>query len=88
MTLDFQPEHIIVSHADRILRISLNRPEKRNAITGRMLAEIICVLELASGDPEVRVIVIQGAGKGFCQGMILAVWVMSPRHCCNVLLFR
>lgn len=68
MTLDFQPEHIVVNDADGILSISLNRPEKRNAITSQMIAEMICTLDHASNDPSVRVIVVKGTGKGFCPG--------------------
>lgn len=51
-----------------VATLTLNRPEKRNAITGRMLAELIYGIECCETDPTVRALVIRGAGKGFCPG--------------------
>jgi len=51
-----------------VTTITLNRPERRNAITTPMLSTILWAVEKASDDPEVRVIVLRGAGKGFCPG--------------------
>jgi len=48
--------------------ISLNRPDRRNAITPQMLAELGAELELARTDPAVRVLAIAAAGKAFCSG--------------------
>ncbi len=48
--------------------LTLNRPERRNAITTSMLAELIYAVEAASADESVRVLVVRGAGKGFCPG--------------------
>jgi enoyl-CoA hydratase/carnithine racemase len=48
--------------------ITLNRPEKRNAITDDMRSELIEALENASRDKSVRAIVLTGNGKGFCAG--------------------
>ncbi len=70
--LDFDPEHIIVSLTDGILSVVLNRPEKRNAMTAQMIAEIICTLDGAVNDASVRVIVLSGAERGFCPGDDLA----------------
>jgi enoyl-CoA hydratase/carnithine racemase len=52
----------------RIATITLNRPEKRNAITDDMRTELIAVLERVSRDPQVRAVVLTGSGKGFCAG--------------------
>ena len=52
----------------RVATITLHRPERLNAWTGRMHAEYLWLLERAATDPGVRVIVVTGAGRGFCVG--------------------
>ncbi len=54
--------------ADRIATIRLNRPERLNSWTGRMSSEYRTALLAAADDPQVRVIVVTGAGRGFCSG--------------------
>lgn len=54
--------------ADQILTIELNRPEKMNAVTPQMRQELIAAFAEADKDPEVRVIVVTGAGKAYCAG--------------------
>jgi enoyl-CoA hydratase/carnithine racemase len=54
--------------ADRIATITLNRPERLNSWTGRMSLEYRTALAEASADSIVRVIVVTGAGRGFCAG--------------------
>ena len=61
-------EHVLLNKKDHIATITLNRPEKLNAFGGRMRQEISEVVNDACGDPDVRVIVITGAGKAFCVG--------------------
>jgi enoyl-CoA hydratase/carnithine racemase len=51
--------------------LTLNRPEVMNAITGEMLAQLNEELKKADDDPAVRVLVITGAGRGFCTGLDL-----------------
>ncbi|MEZ5491315.1 MAG: crotonase/enoyl-CoA hydratase family protein [Gammaproteobacteria bacterium] len=58
--------------SDRILTLSLNRPEQMNAFTVEMAAELRAAFNRASDDDEVRVIVVTGAGKAFCAGMDLS----------------
>ena len=53
---------------DRVATITLHRPERLNAWTGRMHAEYRWLLSRASDDGDVRVIVVTGAGRGFCAG--------------------
>lgn len=51
-----------------VTTITLNRTERRNAITTPMLSAMLWAIEQASDDPAVRVIVLRGAGTGFCPG--------------------
>jgi enoyl-CoA hydratase/carnithine racemase len=53
---------------DRIAIITLNRPHRLNAWTGRMHAEYRWCLQQSETDPDVRVVVLTGAGRGFCAG--------------------
>ncbi len=53
---------------DRVATVTLDRPERLNAWTGRMHAEYRALLARAADDPGVRVIVVTGAGRGFCAG--------------------
>ncbi|MDT8274026.1 MAG: enoyl-CoA hydratase/isomerase family protein, partial [Desulfomonilia bacterium] len=61
-------EHVLLDLDDHVATITLNRPERMNAFGGRMRQEIVAVLEQVAADPEVRVVVITGAGKAFCTG--------------------
>ena len=54
-----------------IATLTLNRPERLNAISGPMLDALSERLVEADRDPEVRVIVLTGAGRGFCAGLDL-----------------
>ncbi|MGQ0831974.1 MAG: enoyl-CoA hydratase/isomerase family protein [Microthrixaceae bacterium] len=55
--------------ADHIATITLNRPHRRNAISVRMLELLSRHFAEADDDPDVRVILLTGAGKGFCAGL-------------------
>jgi enoyl-CoA hydratase len=52
----------------RIARITLDRPERGNGITRRLIAELVECVERADLDPEVHVLALSGAGPGFCGG--------------------
>ncbi len=54
--------------ADRVATITLNRPERLNAINDELPRELRQAVEQAQRDSDVHVIVLQGAGKGFCGG--------------------
>ena len=56
----------------RVARLLLNRPERLNAINDRMPGEIRAAVDWAVADDEVHVIVVEGAGKGFCGGYDLS----------------
>jgi 2-(1,2-epoxy-1,2-dihydrophenyl)acetyl-CoA isomerase len=57
-----------VELAEGILRLTLNRPDKRNAIGDEMMTTLIDTIDAAGRDESVRVIVICGAGDNFCGG--------------------
>jgi enoyl-CoA hydratase len=64
-------ETIIFEKKDLVARITLNRPEKMNAMTGVTFREIHSALDDAEQDENVRVVVITGTGKAFCTGVDL-----------------
>ena len=53
---------------DSVARLTLNRPEKRNALNSTIRDEIVSALKAAERDDEVRVVLIEGAGPSFCSG--------------------
>jgi enoyl-CoA hydratase/carnithine racemase len=68
--MDF--EQITTELADGVLTITLNRPERLNAWTATMGLELIEAFDRADADDDVRVIIVTGAGRGFCAGADLA----------------
>ena len=64
--------------ADRVATITLNRPERLNAINDELPRELRQAVERAQRDSDVHVIVLQGAGKGFCGGYDLQHY--AERH--------
>jgi len=67
-----------------VLTLTLNRPEKRNALSAALIGELNGELDRADIDPAVRVVVIRGAGKDFCAGAdldeLLASVGLSPEE--------
>jgi enoyl-CoA hydratase len=50
------------------VRLTLNRPAKLNALSGELVGTLVEAIDAAAADPDVRVIVIEGAGRAFCSG--------------------
>jgi len=65
-------EQITTDLAERVLTITLNRPERLNAWTAQMGSELIEAFDRADADDEVRAVIVTGAGRGFCAGADLA----------------
>jgi len=63
---------VVLAIEDGIARITLNRPEKRNALNQQLIAEIKDALRRADQDQQVRAIILTGAGNDFCSGADLA----------------
>jgi 2-(1,2-epoxy-1,2-dihydrophenyl)acetyl-CoA isomerase len=61
-------EQIQYETKDGILTVTLNRPDKLNAFTAKMLSELLDAMDRADRDDDVRAIVFTGAGRGFCAG--------------------
>jgi enoyl-CoA hydratase/carnithine racemase len=62
---------LICETSAHVTTLVLNRPERMNAITGSMLRELSARLWEADRDPEVRCVILTGAGRGFCAGLDL-----------------
>ena len=62
---------ILSERRGAVCRITFNRPEKHNAFTPAMEAELLAAIDAALGDPAIRVIVLAGAGKSFSSGVDL-----------------
>lgn len=60
--------HIRLDQQDPVLRLWLDRPHARNAMTGEMVREILATFEAVREDRGVRVVVLRGAGGTFCAG--------------------
>jgi enoyl-CoA hydratase/carnithine racemase len=62
---------LLYEKRDHIATITLNRPERLNAISFAMLEALTQRLSEADADPDVRVVIVTGAGRGFCSGLDL-----------------
>jgi 2-(1,2-epoxy-1,2-dihydrophenyl)acetyl-CoA isomerase len=61
-------EQIKVIETGGIVTVTLNRPERLNALAGHMRRDLAEALEEAGSDPQVRVVIIKGEGRAFCAG--------------------
>ncbi len=65
------PAVLIEKRTPQITVLTLNRPERRNALTIELLTELASAIEVASEEPHVRILILQGAGAAFCTGLDL-----------------
>jgi enoyl-CoA hydratase len=69
---------VLYTIVDRVATLTLNRPARLNAINTALPGELRAAVERADANPEVHVIVLQGAGKGFCGGYDLVEFAQTP----------
>jgi enoyl-CoA hydratase/carnithine racemase len=62
---------VLIEQREHVATITLNRPDRMNAISGPMLSELSRLLVKCDANRDVRVIVLTGAGRGFCAGLDL-----------------
>ena len=65
------PVVLIEKQSPQITVITLNRPERRNALTVELLTELCAAIKVASDEPQKRVVILCGAGAAFCTGLDL-----------------
>ncbi|HLJ25240.1 MAG TPA: enoyl-CoA hydratase/isomerase family protein [Candidatus Angelobacter sp.] len=66
------PPKVTMEVKDGIARITLNRPEKHNALDRELIAQLKEAIRTSAGNPECRVVLLQGAGTDFCSGADLS----------------
>ena len=71
---------LIEERADSVLRLTLNRPEARNALSIGLMTTLLDALGRAANDPAIRVVVITGAGPAFCAGHDLRELRADPKR--------
>src|SRR5436190_6889970 len=65
------PVVLIEKQTPQVTVLTLNRPERRNALTIELLSELNAAIKIASDQPDERVIILRGAGAAFCTGLDL-----------------
>src|ERR1700733_2926742 len=73
------PPAVLTERRERVLVITLNRPDQRNAVNAAVATGIAAAMDELDGDAELSAGVITGAGKGFCAGMDLKAFVAGER---------
>lgn len=61
-------QHLLTSTQDGVCRLTLNRPERLNALNVRIGVELLDALDACDRDPGVRAVILTGAGRAFCAG--------------------
>src|SRR6201988_372965 len=65
------PVVLVEKKSPQVTVLTLNRPERRNALSMQLLTELIAAIKMASDQPEERVLILRGAGAAFCTGLDL-----------------
>lgn len=71
-------ETILFEHIGGIARLTLNRPDRLNSFTAQMHGEVADALDIVETSKAVRVLVLTGAGRGFCAGQDLSDRAVAP----------
>lgn len=64
--------HLLVERDGHVMVVTMNRPERKNALSPEMMAGMAAAWDEANSDPEVRAVILTGAGGDFCAGADLA----------------
>ncbi len=65
--------HLLIEKSGHVVTLTMNRPERLNAISGPMMGALGEKLREANRDPDVRALILTGSGRGFCAGLDLQV---------------
>ena len=65
------PAVLVEKQTPQITLMTLNRPERRNALTIELMSELAAAIEVAAADEKQRILILRGAGKAFCTGLDL-----------------
>ena len=74
------PVVLIEKKSPQITVLTLNRPERRNALTIELMTELTAAIESTAADPQQRVVILRGAGKAFCTGLDLQEAAKAEPH--------
>jgi methylglutaconyl-CoA hydratase len=74
------PVVLIENQSPQVTLLTLNRPERRNALTIGLMSELTTAIESAAADPAQRILILRGAGKAFCTGLDLVEAVKHDPH--------
>lgn len=65
------PVVLVEKQSQQVTVLTLNRPERRNALTIELLTELAAAIDTTSADPKQRILILRGAGQAFCTGLDL-----------------
>jgi methylglutaconyl-CoA hydratase len=65
------PVVLVEKKSPHVTLVTLNRPERRNALSLQLLSELISAIKMAGDQPEERILILRGAGASFCTGLDL-----------------
>src|SRR3989454_11149666 len=74
------PVVLIERQTPQITLVTLNRPERRNALTIELLTELVAAIKVASDEAHERILILRGAGAAFCTGMDLKAATSQNAH--------
>jgi methylglutaconyl-CoA hydratase len=74
------PLVLVEKQTPQITLITLNRPERRNALTIELMSELTSAIEDTAADPKQRILILRGAGKAFCTGLDLEAAAKESPH--------
>src|SRR2546423_2797175 len=74
------PVVLVEKQTPQITLLTLNRPERRNALTVELMSELKTAIENAAADPAQRILILRGAGKAFCTGLDLQEAAVKDPH--------